>query len=428
MGEPKSKVVAENRRFLAAVVAASALLLLPAGARAYNAELTWVGVPTAAYYNVYVRYGGTPFGHPIGVGRGATSPNGLVRAIVRGIAMGPTAHFAVAAVDEAGNEGELSNELSISYARAARVVDSDGDGLTDAEEDVDLDRTVGPLETDPNNPDSDGDGWSDGDEVEAGANPLSPGDFPLAVCGNGRVEPGEQCDDGNVRNDDACLSTCVPARCGDGYLWRGVEECDDGPLNSNAGQGTCRSDCTRPDICGDSNRDGRITDADAERILAAAVGVEGTCKFSVCDVDGDGAITVRDAAIILGVSQGSDTALLDCALSVAVWVEPSVAVSSLSFEIDYGATGSTFVGEGEGVDCQLVTAVESAAFYNDPGRARLEGAVSFAQPLDKPAILAICRFVNQRTVKDALSPEQFAVRVTHAHTAGTRPPLLEVLF
>ncbi len=428
MGEPKSKVVAGNRRFRTALVAATALVLLPVGARGYDAEINWVGVPTAAYYNVYVRYGVTPFGHPIGVGRGKTRPNGLVRAIVRGITMGPTVHFAVAAVDAAGNESELSNELSISYSRAARVVDSDGDGLTDAEEDVDLDRTVGPLETDPNNPDSDGDGWNDGDEVKAGANPLSPDDFPLAVCGNGRVEPGEQCDDGNARNDDACLSTCVPARCGDGYLWRGVEECDDGPLNSDAGQGACRGDCTRPDICGDSNRDGRVTNADAERILAAAVGVDGTCKFSVCDVDGDGMITVRDAAIILGVSHGDGTELLDCALSVAVWVEPSVPVSSFSFEIDYAATGSTFVGEGEGVDCQVVTAVESATFYNAPRRSRLEGSVSFAQPLGKPAILAICRFVNGRTIQDALSPEQFVVSVTHAHTTGSQPPLLKVDF
>jgi hypothetical protein len=46
-------------------------------------------------------------------------------------------------------------------------VDSDGDGLTDAQE-----RQIG---TDPNNPDTDGDGFSDGEEVNAGYNPLGPG-------------------------------------------------------------------------------------------------------------------------------------------------------------------------------------------------------------------------------------------------------------
>lgn len=46
-------------------------------------------------------------------------------------------------------------------------VDSDNDGLTNAEE-----KKYG---TDPLNPDTDGDGYKDGDEVKAGYNPLGPG-------------------------------------------------------------------------------------------------------------------------------------------------------------------------------------------------------------------------------------------------------------
>lgn len=45
-------------------------------------------------------------------------------------------------------------------------------------------------------------------------------------CGNGAVEPGEECDDGNTSNEDACLNTCVDATCGDGYIWVGVEQCE----------------------------------------------------------------------------------------------------------------------------------------------------------------------------------------------------------
>lgn len=49
-------------------------------------------------------------------------------------------------------------------------------------------------------------------------------------CGNGMIDPGEQCDDGNLRDDDDCLSTCVPARCGDGFVAtfgsEHREECD----------------------------------------------------------------------------------------------------------------------------------------------------------------------------------------------------------
>jgi cysteine-rich repeat protein len=49
-----------------------------------------------------------------------------------------------------------------------------------------------------------------------------------AVCGDGIVEGAEACDDGNSRDDDACLSNCELARCGDGALQVGVEACDDG--------------------------------------------------------------------------------------------------------------------------------------------------------------------------------------------------------
>jgi cysteine-rich repeat protein len=33
-------------------------------------------------------------------------------------------------------------------------------------------------------------------------------DQPTACCGNGVIEPGEQCDDGNTIGGDGCSSTC----------------------------------------------------------------------------------------------------------------------------------------------------------------------------------------------------------------------------
>jgi cysteine-rich repeat protein len=64
-----------------------------------------------------------------------------------------------------------------------------------------------------------------------------------AVCGNGIVEEGEDCDDGNNINGDGCSSTCqlehVPSVCGDGVV-EGIEECDDG--NTISGDG-CSSTC-----------------------------------------------------------------------------------------------------------------------------------------------------------------------------------------
>src|SRR6185295_11438873 len=45
-------------------------------------------------------------------------------------------------------------------------------------------------------------------------------------CGNGVIDGNEECDDGNLDDDDACLSTCEPNVCGDGFVDLGVEQCD----------------------------------------------------------------------------------------------------------------------------------------------------------------------------------------------------------
>jgi cysteine-rich repeat protein len=59
-------------------------------------------------------------------------------------------------------------------------------------------------------------------------------DCKLPVCGDGIVDSGEECDDGNVYGCDGCSTTCasepVPV-CGDGVVDRACrEECDDGGL------------------------------------------------------------------------------------------------------------------------------------------------------------------------------------------------------
>jgi cysteine-rich repeat protein len=59
-------------------------------------------------------------------------------------------------------------------------------------------------------------------------------------CGNGQVEAGEECDDGNRTDTDACLSTCKWATCGDGHVRAGVDDCDDGNVTDGDG---CSSKC-----------------------------------------------------------------------------------------------------------------------------------------------------------------------------------------
>src|SRR5947208_2123707 len=47
------------------------------------------------------------------------------------------------------------------------------------------------------------------------------------ACGNGRMDPGEACDDGNAINGDGCDNNCTPTGCGNGVMTAG-EGCDDG--------------------------------------------------------------------------------------------------------------------------------------------------------------------------------------------------------
>jgi cysteine-rich repeat protein len=63
----------------------------------------------------------------------------------------------------------------------------------------------------------------------------------LFACGNGRLDPGEECDDANSLDNDGCTS-CKYNLCGDGQLFVGVEECDLGADNGTPGA-SCDVNC-----------------------------------------------------------------------------------------------------------------------------------------------------------------------------------------
>ena len=106
-------------------------------------------------------------------------------------------------------------------------------------------------------------------------------------CGNGTVDAGEECDDGQQNSDtaaNACRTDCTNAGCGDGVTDNG-EECDSGTDNSDVQANACRTDCTNPS-CGDAVTDnGEQCDNGAQNSDTAPNACRTDCQNASC---GDG--------------------------------------------------------------------------------------------------------------------------------------------
>ncbi len=115
--------------------------------------------------------------------------------------------------------------------------------------------------------------------------------FNTTFCGDGTLDIGEQCDDANFDNTDACPNNCLFATCGDGFIMAGVEQCDDG--NTVSGDG-CEANCINTATCGDGTLDAgeQCDDANFDNTDACP----NNCLFATC---GDG-------FIMAGVEQCDD--------------------------------------------------------------------------------------------------------------------------
>lgn len=98
--------------------------------------------------------------------------------------------------------------------------------------------------------DSDSVGDTDGGDTDGGLDTDGGADTDggVGTCGDGTIDPDEECDEGMDGNGDdkACRADCTRSRCGDGKVWaEGGEECDD-----SANPDACTVDCKLP-VCGD---------------------------------------------------------------------------------------------------------------------------------------------------------------------------------
>ncbi len=107
----------------------------------------------------------------------------------------------------------------------------------------------------------------------------------VPFCGDGVVAPGEQCDDGNASNNDACLNNCTNNTCGDGFLNPATEQCDDGGNVSGDG---CSATC-QLEFCGDGiTQPGLGEQCDSGGVDTATCD-GGDCTLPVC---GDGHVNL----------------------------------------------------------------------------------------------------------------------------------------
>ncbi len=179
---------------------------------------------------------------------------------------------------------------------------------------------------------------------------------PTMYCGNSVVDAGEECDDGNMVDTDACSNSCqIVDGCGDGNIDSG-EECDDNNLVSGDG---CSSTCHLEITCPTGS---------------TKVTVASTTAFPIPDDNTAGVsspIAIATAGAITGMYVRIDnlthTADVELALSL---IGPNGVARALATNVGSGANfvGTTFrdgaavpIGDGSGPFTNLYAPERSLA-------------------------------------------------------------------
>jgi cysteine-rich repeat protein len=122
-------------------------------------------------------------------------------------------------------------------------------------------------------------------------------DCHLEKCGNGILDPTEECDDGNTSNTDDCVSSdphpanCKRATCGDLHIDANTEDCDDGSTNNGRPGDSCSATCHTV-TCGDGIIEQGEECDDGAGNNGAGKPCNASCHHNVCG-DGDTLVGVE---------------------------------------------------------------------------------------------------------------------------------------
>jgi MYXO-CTERM domain-containing protein len=122
--------------------------------------------------------------------------------------------------------------------------------------------------------------------------------------GDGEIDAGEQCDDGNATAGDGCSASCRLEYCGNATVDPG-EACDDG--NRVDGDG-CAADCRSDEGCGNDVVDGAVGEQCDDGNTDGGDGCSATCRLEVC---GNGVVDPGEVCDD-GNVMGGDGCASDC--------------------------------------------------------------------------------------------------------------------
>jgi len=221
---------------------------------------------------------------------------------------------------------------------------------------------------------------TDGDGCSSGCMPEG---YTVAICSDGVVGEGEDCDDGNLVSGDGCSAFCemeVILLCGNGLLDQG-EECDDAEGNSDSTPGSCRTSCRRAH-CGDGVLDASEACDDGERnsgSLPDACRLD--CSLPRC---GDG---VRDTSEACDGSLGCSVLCMNVVYSYARCGDGIVEDSEQCDD------ANRIAGDGCSPSCRYEVAVASASSSSASSSPLLDADIVLVNPTE---IAVALRFLESK--------------------------------